>query len=146
MISIHPGDVISHSTMGVVEGVSLQKGMNFKIKGGQSIILMSQRKGAPYVDKVENDGQILVYEGHDVPKNLATYPKLIDQPLKSPKGTLTENGKFFNAAQRYKDGEAYPELVKVYEKIKDGIWVYNGVFELIDAWEEIEKSLNLNFI
>ncbi|WP_276359408.1 HNH endonuclease signature motif containing protein [Daejeonella sp. H1SJ63] len=137
MISIHPGDVISHSTMGVVEGVSLQKGMNFKIKGGQSIILMSQRKGAPYVDKVENDGQILVYEGHDVPKNLATYPKLIDQPLKSPKGTLTENGKFFNAAQRYKDGEAYPELVKVYEKIKDGIWVYNGVFELVDAWEEI---------
>ena len=136
MISIHPGDIISHSTMGVVEGVSLQKGMNFKIKGGQSIILMSQRKGAPYVDKVENDGQILVYEGHDVPKNLATYPKLIDQPLKSPKGTLTENGKFFNAAQRYKDGEAYPELVKVYEKIKDGIWVYNGVFELVDAWEE----------
>jgi len=137
MITIHPGDIISHSTMGVVEGVSLQKGMNFKIKGGQSIILMSQRKGAPYADKVENDGQILIYEGHDVPKNLAIYPKLIDQPLKSPKGTLTENGKFFYAAQRYKDGEAYPELVRVYEKIKNGIWVYNGVFELVDAWEEI---------
>lgn len=135
-MTIYPGDIISHSTMGVVEGVSLQKGMNFKIKGAQTIILMSQRKGAPYSDKVENDGKILIYEGHDLPKNLTLYPKLVDQPFKSPKGTLTENGKFFTAAQRYKDGEAYPELVKVYEKIKDGIWVYNGIFELVDAWQE----------
>ena len=29
-------------------------------------------------------------------------------------------------------------MINVYEKIKKGIWVYNGVFELIDAW--IEKS------
>ena len=29
-----------------------------------------------------------------------------------------------------------PELVKVYEKIQNGIWVYNGVFKLVDAKQE----------
>ena len=55
---------------------------------------------------------------------------------------LTENGKFFEAARKYKEQLQSVELVKVYEKIKDGIWVYNGVFELIDAW--IEKCDNRN--
>jgi hypothetical protein len=26
--------------------------------------------------------------------------------------------------------------VYVYEKIRDGVWVYNGVFSLIDAWQD----------
>ena len=39
---------------------------------------------------------------------------------------------------KYKESKDAAELVKVYEKIKDGIWVYNGVFELVDSW--IEKS------
>lgn len=29
-----------------------------------------------------------------------------------------------------------PELVHVYEKVRAGIWVYNGVFKLVDAWTE----------
>jgi len=29
-----------------------------------------------------------------------------------------------------------PEFVKVYEKIRSGIWVYNGLFKLVDAWLE----------
>ena len=37
---------------------------------------------------------------------------------------------------RYKENNNSPEIVKVYEKIKDGIWVYNGYFHLIDAWQE----------
>jgi hypothetical protein len=48
---------------------------------------------------------------------------------------LTENGKFFGAAQRYKDGSA-PRLVRVYEKLRDGIWADNGDFNLVDAWHE----------
>ncbi|MBC5774364.1 HNH endonuclease [Pontibacter sp. KCTC 32443] len=111
--------------------------MNFQIGGRVSVILMSVRKGAPYADRLEDDGEVLIYEGHDVPKNEAAYPKLVDQLMETPKGTPTQNGKFFKAAHDFKDGGAEPELVKVYEKIKDGIWVYNGVFELIDAWEEI---------
>ncbi|HEY0898367.1 MAG TPA: HNH endonuclease signature motif containing protein, partial [Sphingobacteriaceae bacterium] len=101
------------------------------------VILMSVRKGAPYADRVDENGEILIYEGHDVPntKDLKVSPKTLDQPYKSAKGTLTENGKFFNSAQDFKKGGS-PELVKVYEKIKDGIWVYNGIFELVDAWTE----------
>lgn len=128
--------------MCIEEGISLQKGMNYRVKGGNTIILMSTRKGAPYSDKVEDDGEILIYEGHDVPRNLARDPKSVNQPDYTPKGTLTENGKFFQAAIKYKKGLEQPELIKVYEKLKDGIWVYNGVFELIDAW--IEKSDNRN--
>lgn len=139
---IQPGDIISHATMCVVEGISLQKGMNYRIKGGHTVILMSVRKGAPYADRIEENGEILIYEGHDVPntKDLKVSPKTLDQPYQTPNGTLTENGKFFQAAQRFKDGEQAPERVKVYEKIKDGIWVYNGVFELLDAWQELAEE------
>lgn len=141
-MSIQPGDIISHAQMCIEEGVSLQKGMNFKIKGEATVILMSLRKGAPYADRVEENGEILIYEGHDVPRNLSKIPKSVDQPDKTPKGTLTENGKFFQAAINYKKGKSDAEFVKVYEKIKDGIWVYNGVFELVDSW--IEKSEGRN--
>jgi len=133
---IYSGDIVSHIQMCIEEGVSLQKGMNFRIKQGNTVILMSTRKGAPYADRVEENGEILIYEGHDVPRNLARDPKAIDQPDYTPRGTLTENGKFFQAAMNFKDGVQPAELIKVYEKIKDGIWSYNGVFELIDAWIE----------
>lgn len=141
-MTIYPGDIISHAEMCIEEGVSLQKGMNFRIKGGTTVILMSLRKGAPYADQVEDNGETLIYEGHDVPRNLAKNPKSVDQPDYTPRGTLTENGKFFQAAMKFKNGEEPPELIKVYEKIKDGIWVYNGVFELVDSW--IEKSAGRN--
>lgn len=139
---ISPGDIISHTEMCLEEGFSLQRGMNFRVKGKTSIILMSLRKNAPYADRVEDNGNTLIYEGHDIPKNLSKNPKKEDQLKKNPNGSLTQNGKFFEAAKFYKLGKSEPELVKVYEKIKSGIWVYNGVFELIDSWTE--KSNNRN--
>lgn len=142
-MSIYPGDIISHAEMCLEEGVSLQKGMNFRIRGGNTVILMSVRKGAPYADHVEENGEILIYEGHDVPRNLARDPKSVDQPEYTPAGSLTENGKFLNAAILFKNGKQPAELIKVYEKIKDGIWVYNGVFELIDAWTETSDGRNV---
>ena len=48
-----------------VIGVNLQRGMNFRLRGTDSIILMSLRPGAPYADRVEDEGRILIYEGHD---------------------------------------------------------------------------------
>jgi hypothetical protein len=138
MSNIYPGDIISHAEMCLQEGVSLQRGMNFRLKGNASVILMSVRKGAPYNDYVEDDGKILIYEGHDAQKNWVRYPKEVDQPMKTPKGRMTENGKFFEAAIKYKENIQPTEFIKVYEKIKDGIWVFNGVFELVDAW--VEKS------
>ena len=53
----------------------------------------------------------------------------------TPSGKPTQNGKFFDAAKKAKTGSP-PERVRVYEKIKDGIWTFNGVFSLTDAWRE----------
>ena len=119
--------------MCMAEGYSLQRGMNFKVGGKSSVILMSIRKGAPYSDEIKDDGKILIYEGHDVPKNITKDPKSVDQPMTTPSGLLTQNGKFYSAVNDYKNGKGDPELVRVYEKIKDGIWAFSGVFELIDA-------------
>jgi hypothetical protein len=63
-------------------------------------------------------------------------PKLLDQPEYLPSGKLSENGKFHKAAQEFKSGKREPERVRVYEKIKPGIWSYNGVFHLFDSWKE----------
>jgi len=80
---------------------------------------------------------LLIYEGHDAPRNETNpYPKQIDQPIRNPSGTLTQNGLFHQAATNYKKGIKEAELIKVYEKIYSGIWVYNGIFRLIDAWQE----------
>ena len=138
---IKPGDVISYLEMCHEEGVNLQRGMNFKLGSDYSVILMSLRTGAPYADRVEDSGRVLIYEGHDVPKRDGdTNPKRIDQPMVNPTGTLTQNGLFYEAAIRYKNGQHRPEPVKVYEKIHSGIWVYNGLFGLVDAWQESSNA------
>jgi hypothetical protein len=98
---------------------------------------MSVSSGAPYEDRFKDDGSTIIYEGHDAPRSPQNQnPKTIDQPQISPSGNLTQNGKFHHAAQQYKAGQAPPERIRVYEKIKQGIWSYNGVFHLIDSWQE----------
>jgi hypothetical protein len=135
------GDVISYLEMCKEESVNLQRGMNFHLKGGLSVILMSIRPGAPYADRIEDNGKVLIYEGHDVPKiESIPNPKIVDQVAYHPGGGITQNGLFFEAAQKYKRGESEPELVKVYEKIRSGIWVYNGLFRLQDAWQEMSNT------
>lgn len=134
-----PGDIISYLEMSMEEGINLQKGMNFRLRGKTTIILMSVRKGAPYADRIEENGKILIYEGHDIPnRKNGPNPKKVDQEMVTPSGSLTENGKFFQAAQNFKRGIQTAERVKVYEKLRAGIWVYNGIFKLVDAW--IEES------
>jgi hypothetical protein len=119
------------------EGASLQRGMNFRLRGGPSVILMSLRRGAPYADRIEDDGKTLIYEGHDKSKSKGSSdPKEVDQPKALPSGKLTQNGLFLDAARRAKNGLGKPEAVKVYEKIKDGIWAFAGNFLLVDAWQE----------
>jgi hypothetical protein len=123
------------------EGVNLQRGMNFRLRGGRSVILMSLRPGAPYADRVEDDGRVLIYEGHDVPRRRGgPEPKSVDQPRSNPGGSLTDNGLFEEVALRFKEGKHPVERVIVYEKIRSGLWVYNGVFQLVDAWEERSGS------
>jgi len=49
---------------------------------------------------------------------------------------MTQNSLFVEAARKFAEGKARGEPVRVYEKIKAGIWAYVGVFKLVDAWEE----------
>jgi len=140
----HSGDVLSYLEMCQEEGVNLQRGMNFRLHGSASVILMSRRKNAPYSDRIEENGQILIYEGHDSPVGFGVRnPKTIDQPMYNPSGSLTQNGLFYTAAQEYKKDSSRYELVRVYEKIHSGIWVFNGTFKLIDAWQEKSRNRNV---
>jgi hypothetical protein len=111
---------------------TLQRGMNFRMKPSYSVILMSQRSNAPYIDRVDLDGVTIEYEGHNVSKREHTHnPKQDDQPDKLPSGKLTQNGMFIKAVEDFKKGSV-PELVKVYEKIIPGFWTLKGYFDLID--------------
>jgi hypothetical protein len=105
--------------------------MAFRIATTHSVLLMSRRRGAPYTDQVLDDGRVIVYERHDAPKSASNpSPKTVDQPLVKKSGRPTQNGLFFEAAS------AKTEFVRVYEKLHQGVWVYNGLFLLVDAWQE----------
>ena len=130
-------EIISYLEMCQREGASLQRGMNFGIGGTHSVVLMSVRANSPYEDRIEADGTVLIYEGHDEPRTgQIKEPKTVDQPRFTPNGRQTQNGHFEAAAIKYKAGERQPERVRVYEKIHSGIWSYNGMFHLVDAWTE----------
>ncbi len=119
------------------ECMSLQRGMNFDSGRGYSVILMSVRPNAPYRDRLQDEGATLIYEGHDEPRSDRTPdPKAVDQPEFASSGSPTQNRRFFEAAHEYKRGLRPARRVKVYEKIKQGIWSYNGLFSLVDAWSE----------
>ena len=129
------GEIIGYRQMCDVENASLQRGMNYRLSTSHSVVLMSVRSGAPYDDEIQEDGQVLIYEGHNVPKSVSNpTPKVRDQVLKTPLGTVTENGRFFDAAEQFKNGLRAAEVVRVYEKIKSGIWAFAGTFELLAAW------------
>lgn len=130
-------EIIPYLEMCQREGVTLQRGMNYRLGGNYSVILMSVRANAPYRDQIENEGTTLIYEGHDIPSSEQNpEPKQVDQPDTLPSGRLTQNGLFHVAARDFKDGKRAAERVRVYEKIRQGIWSYNGVFHLVDSWRE----------
>lgn len=137
LFELKQADVIPYYKMCHEEGVNLQRGMNYKLRTGRNVILMSVREGAPYADRVEDDGKTLIYEGHDIPKRKGgPDPKSVDQQSRTQHGAITQNGRFASAAERYKKNGGSPDLVRVYEKIRSGIWVFNGVFGLTDYWLE----------
>lgn len=126
-------DILSHRDMCEAENVqTLQRGMNFRMNPSYSVILMSQKSNAPYLDKIHSDGITIEYEGHDMAKNYSRNPKEQDQPEKLPSGKLTQNGYFIKAVKEYKENKNKFELVKVYEKIFSGVWSLKGYFDLID--------------
>ncbi len=53
---------------------------------------MSLRPEAPYADRIEDNGRMLIYEGHDIPQLArGPNPKTVDQPMYNPGGSLTQN-------------------------------------------------------
>lgn len=130
-----PDDVISYHDLVGEEKAALQRGMNYRVGKNYSVFLMSIRPGAPYVDQFDEATGTLLYEGHDEKRSPeCQVPKNVDQPLTTPQGAWTENGKFYQAAKNFRSGMSdQPELIKVYEKISKGIWSYKGFFELVDA-------------
>ncbi|MDO8642166.1 MAG: HNH endonuclease [Candidatus Woesearchaeota archaeon] len=120
---------------------TIQRGMNFHIKKGISVILMSVRPGAPYDDEIDIGKNLLIYEGHDVQKSKQNpEPKKIDQPRWTDNGTLTENGKFVKAVENHKKGLIPPEKILVFEKLNSGIWSEKGLFSLIDYETRISND------
>ena len=125
--------IISCPEMVRRENASLQRGMNFRLNARYSVFLMSVRKGAPYNDQWHEDTGLLEYEGHDVARKTGIDPKAVDQPMHHRGGSLTENGKFYQAATGHKNDGRPPEIVQVYEKISQGGWSDRGRYELVDA-------------
>jgi len=132
--SFNIDQIISHAEISIEEGQNLQRGMNYKVRPSYSVFLMSIRKNAPYKDEIDKITNTIIYEGHDARKDHCKDPKKEDQPLFTPKGTLTDNGKFFIEAQSYQFGfRKDSHKIKIYEKIQAGIWTYKGFFNLLDA-------------
>ena len=135
--------VISYHQLVINEGgTQVQKGMNFAIKKTYSIVLMSSEKNAPYNDRMLEDG-VIEYEGHDATKHDSYNKKEVDQPIANKTGTLTENGKFLQASENYKEGQREPALIKVYRKIRMGVWVDMGFYDLIDGFTKFDGKRNV---
>lgn len=127
-------EIISYRQMCDAEKVqTLQRGMNYRLNPNYSVILMSQRRNAPYKDRILSDGLMIEYEGHDTPKiSSRINPKRLDQPRKTKSGRLTQNGLFASAVDDFKLGKRKPEIVRVYEKIFSGVWSEKGFFHLVN--------------
>lgn len=135
-------EIITYREMCEREGVqTIQRGMNYRLNVNYSVILMSQRKNAPYNDKILSDGLSIEYEGHDVLKSsIISNPKLHDQPKITRTGKLTQNGLFAKAVEDYKTQVTKAEIVRVYEKLFDGVWSEKGFFKLEDYRYEKDTS------
>jgi len=127
-------EILSYREMCDREGMqTLQRGMNYRVKTDYSVVLMSRRANAPYEDRVLEDGETIEYEGHDAQRRgQAGDPKGIDQPRNLPSGKLTQNGLFASAVDSFKQGTHEAEVVRVYEKLFDGVWSDKGLFLLTD--------------
>lgn len=136
---MHRWDIISYTDMVREEWIALQRWMNFNIQWKDyGIILMSVRPNAPYADKVIDKWMWIIYEWHDISRQYNKTQKdvkEIDQPRFTPNWKLTENWKFYQAAELFRKTWTL-KTIKVYEKIADGIWSYNWFFNLVDAWTE----------
>jgi len=126
--------IISTNELMAREGITLQKGMNYRKDGPLlSVFLVLPSHDAEYTDEWHPETETYTYEGHDSTTK-ETGGKSKDQLLMYADGKVTDNGKFYRAAQEYKDGlRTTPLQIHVYEKIDPGVWYDKGIFDLVDA-------------
>lgn len=115
------------------EGVNLQKGMNFRDKGEQlSVFLVLSRASGGFKDEWDAASERYTYEGHDSTAEARGATE--DQLLMYGSDKVTENGRFYHAADDFKNGVRADALqVQVYEKLDPGVWFDKGIFNLIEA-------------
>ena len=126
-------EILSYWDMCSRQGMSLQRGMYFREPPAHGVILMSRRTNAPYSDALSSDESVLHYEGHDIRRSETTPdPKTVDQPRFEETGKPTQNGQFADWVDTLKQGEAVPAIMRVYEKMRPGIWTDRGLYLLED--------------
>lgn len=116
------------------EGIMLQKSMNFRDKGDfLSVFLVLQKENQEFRDEWNAKKGTYTFEGHDSTTK-ETGGKSLDQLLMYGGDKLTENGRFYKAANEFKDGVRKEALqVQVYEKLDPGVWFDKGIFDLTSA-------------
>lgn len=114
------------------EGILPQKSMNFRDGEALSVFLVLPRESGEYADFWDESSQTLTFEGHD--STTVEEGKAVDQLMAYGSGKLTDNGKFFREAMKFKDGvRQSPLQIQVYEKLDPGVWFDKGIFDLTDA-------------
>ena len=94
------------------------------------------------MDEVFDDG-VIEYEGHDAPKSNDYNKKMVDQPAYTKTGRLTENGKFLKAVDDFKKFKRNAAKIQVYRKIKPGVWVDMGFYDLMDGYQRNDGNRNV---
>lgn len=118
---------LSYKQMCQTEGKGqITRGIYFQKDKDYSLIFMSRRKSATYKDRLMKSDFLVEYSGSNF-KGQADK----DQRERNAAGKLTANGMLKEAARKYINGEANPRKVKIYEKVKCGLWLYRGVFLLV---------------
>ena len=124
-------EILSYWDMCSRQGMSLQRGMNFRSPPAHGVVLMSRRPNAPYIDELSHDESVLLYEGHDTRRSSAVPdPKRVDQPRYEGQGKATQNGQFSDWADRTAQGLVSPAIFRVYEKMRPGVWTDRGLYLL----------------
>jgi len=110
--------------------------MNFR-EEPHAVFLVLSRDDGTYKEEIR-DG-LLVLEGHDS-VGAEGGGAGADQMLQYAGGKLTENGKFFKAAQEYEGRVREPLNVQVYEKLDAGACFDKGLFDLVGAERTKEEG------
>ena len=129
-----PTSILSGTELIEREGVDLKKGMNFRKEvWTTSVFLVLPSHDGEYKDAWDEDTEMYIFEGHDSTTKEAG-GKSKDQLLMYSDGKFSDNGKFYKAANEFKDRlRAEPMQIQVYEKLDAGAWFDKGIFNLVDA-------------